>query len=182
MRITFSSNTYILLAILLLAVPLPLLTAWLSAVVFHEVCHWLAVKLLGGEIYSVSIGVGGANMQCDCLSDWRRLIAVLSGPLGGFLLVLLGRWLPRVALCSWMLSAYNLLPIYPLDGGRAMEILIGNPSVFLLVQKLVVLMLILATVYAAFVLGFGVLPLLVTGGLLIKRRKFPCNADAGRVQ
>ena len=71
MEINVKTNTYIYLVLLLFLVPLPWLLAWLVAVAFHEVCHWVAVNLCGGEIYRLTVGIGGANMEGCMLQGWK---------------------------------------------------------------------------------------------------------------
>ena len=182
MEINVKTNTYIYLVLLLFLVPLPWLLAWLVAVAFHELCHWVAVKLCDGEIYRLTVGIGGANMESGMLQEWKSILAVLSGPVGGFALVLLGKWLPRVAVCSWLLSVYNLLPLLPLDGGRALQFLMGDTTYFYIAEKIFLCILSLAAVYAAIFLHLGVLPLAIVGGLWLKNRKTPCKKRICKVQ
>lgn len=180
--INVKTNTYFYLVLLLLLMPLKWLGAWLLAICVHEFCHWAAVKLCGGEVYTLTVGVGGTEMVCSPLSDRRRLLAVLSGPAGGFALILLGRWMPRTALCSWLLSVYNLLPIYPLDGGNALEILLKGRANFSVVQRTICIILTLVAIYVSTILDFGILPLAIIGGLWLKNRKSPCQQSVCKVQ
>ena len=182
MQITVRPNTYIYLCMLLLLIPLPWLMAWLLAISFHEFCHWCAVRLFGARIRSLTVGLGGAVMECDALSYKRALFSVLCGPFGGFLLVLLGRWMPRTAVCSWFLSVYNLLPLMPLDGGRALHLLIGRYQIFYRIEKLALCLLTVGAVYMTFWLRFGIFPLAVMGFLWIKNRNRPCKESICRVQ
>ena len=48
-------------------------------------------------------------------------VIALAGPFGGLVLLLTARWLPRLAICGLMQSVFNLLPISPLDGSRAVS-------------------------------------------------------------
>lgn len=179
-KINIRPNTYIYIVLLLFFIPLKWLFAWMLAAGFHEVCHWLAVKLCGGDIYRITIGIGGAKMECGPMSNKKRLFAILSGPLGGLLPVLFARWLPRTALCCWLLSMYNLLPLLNLDGGRAIAILIGTKA--LILQKVFLIMLSIIAVYVSLVLHFKLLPLLIVAIVLIKNRKSPCKPGACKVQ
>lgn len=181
MQIKIKPHTYIYLAVLVFMVPLQWLTAWLIAVSFHEFCHWLCVRLCGGEVNRLTIGLGGANMESTPLTESKNLLAVLSGPMGGFLLLLVGKWFPKVAICSWVLSIYNLLPLLPLDGGRALQILLRRETTFHIVEKIALLLLTLLAIYAV-VLGFGAFPLLIICVLWIKNRKSPCKENACRLQ
>ena len=179
-----SVNPYVLIYFVLLVfwIPLTWLSAWLFAVAFHEFCHWIMAKACGGHINQLYIGFGGALMESDTLSEGKYLLSVLSGPIGGLLLLFLGRWLPRVALCSWLLTAYNLIPILPLDGGRALQLVIRNEKTFCTVQKVVLYLLTLGGVYLSVWLRMGLFPLAVIAILWMKNRNCPCNAPASAVQ
>lgn len=180
-QISVKANTYIYLVLLLLLLPLPWLTAWLTAIVFHEFSHWAAVRCCGGDVYRLTVGIGGANMECSNLSEGRRLIAILSGPVFGFAPVLLGRWIPRTAVCSWVLSVYNLLPMLPLDGGRALRILL-NRRICCVIENVFLVLLTISAVYIAFSLRLGIVPLAVVVGLWLKNRKKPCKEDSCTIQ
>lgn len=110
----------ILGALAILILPLNWVLAGIIAAGFHELCHCLMVKVMGGRVWEFRIGVGGAVMETSPMSTGRELLCVLAGPLGGILLMLFYRWIPRVAICAGLQSAFNMLPIYPLDGGRAL--------------------------------------------------------------
>lgn len=181
MRITIKPNTYLYLVLLLFLIPLPWLCAWLLAMCMHELCHWLAVKLCGGRIYSLSIGIGGAQMTGSVLSHGKRLFAILSGPVGGILPVFLGRWFPRLALCCWILSVYNLLPLTPLDGGRALQILFQERT-FRIIERAFLLVSFFLGLYCLLCLHLGWLPLLLVAGLFLRNGKRPCKERIFKVQ
>ncbi len=175
-------RVYILIPILIFLVPLNWLAAWAIAVCFHEFCHLAVVKLCGGDIHNFSLGLGGANMVCVDLPDRAYLISILAGPVGGLMLVLLGRWLPRLAICSWVLSVYNLLPVLPLDGGRAMRIFIKKETVFRITQRITLITLSVLAGYVCFFTDFGPLPLAVAVSLWLKNIKIPCKGPFCGVQ
>ena len=182
LRLSIKPNTYFYLALLLFFVPLPWLAAWFIAVCSHELFHIVAVRLCGGEISRLDIGIGGMDMETSPLSERKRLIAILSGPAGGLLLVFLGRWLPKTALCSWMLSVYNLLPLLPLDGGRALEILLDEQPVFLIVEKVFLILLAVLALYSVMILKLGILPVAIVAVLWARNRKIPCKEGICKVQ
>ena len=90
----------------------------LSAFV-HELGHLAAMKLCKVPIGSIVISAAGAKIESRTMGVLTELYCAAAGPLAGvvFALVIL-RVLPQTAVISFFLSVINMLPLYPLDGGR----------------------------------------------------------------
>lgn len=107
----------------------PLLGMVLGAAAVHELGHWLALRWLGAEIRSLRVGLLGAVLETDCsrLSYGKELTAVLAGPgmnlLCAWLLSRLGPEAAAAVGANLVLGGFNLLPLRPLDGGRALYLL-----------------------------------------------------------
>lgn len=103
----------------------PLFTVLLAAAL-HEGGHLLILRLCGAEISGCQAGLFGAVIRADCrsLSYGAELCAVLAGPganlLAACLLSALGNPLPALTGANVLLCLFNLLPVRPLDGGRAL--------------------------------------------------------------
>lgn len=182
MQVKIHTNTYVYLAVLLFLIPIRWLAAWFIAVVCHELCHYIAVHFCGGNVFSLNIHIGGAKMECSSLTQKQQLIATLAGPVGGLLPVLFSRWFPALALCCWLLSVYNLLPLLPLDGGHILQLLIKNTRLFFVLQRICQILLLLFGAYLSFYKRVGILPVAVAIGLCIKSGKKPCNESFCKVQ
>ena len=113
---------YYIAALLVLTLPLRWLLAALTAGAFHELCHLAAVRGLGGQVLKVRLKPGGAAIAAVLPEQGRELLAGLAGPVGSLLLRGVHRWFPRLALCGLVQGLFNLLPVRPLDGGRALEL------------------------------------------------------------
>lgn len=112
-----------------------LLAAWLNyldrqhlvplaaaACLLHELGHYAAIRLLGGDIKLIRLTAVGAEMVLSGPLDyWREGAAALSGPLVNLLLASFFCRVEGGALFAGLnlaLGCFNLLPVGRLDGGR----------------------------------------------------------------
>ena len=107
--------------LLLLILPHPWAIAMIAAAIFHEAAHILAIMTCGGNIYSIKLGMSGVQILTPTLNYLKEAITAAAGPLGSFLLLILYHVFPQIAVCGLMQGAYNLLPMYPMDGGRILN-------------------------------------------------------------
>ena len=104
---------------MLFLVPLPWMIGWLGAVMIHEAFHCIALFLCGKTIYQIRVEIDGARIVAEDLNCGQTVLCALAGPAGGLMLISVVEVFPRLAVCGFLQSAYNLLPVFPLDGGRA---------------------------------------------------------------
>ena len=129
-KLQVSVGFWLLLGWFLYANGWRLLAAVLAAAALHEGGHWLALRLLGASVVSVQVSVFGAEMRTEGqLSYGGELLAVLAGPIvnlaAGALLSEAGEpWLAAAG-AQVVLGLFNLLPVRPLDGGRALALAVS---------------------------------------------------------
>lgn len=186
-RIDILPSAYIAGAVLLLTFPLRWIIAWVTAAAIHELGHIIAVLSLKGRIKAIKIGVFGANIEILPMPPLRELICALAGPVSGLLLLLFFRRIPVIAPFALVQSLVNLLPLYPLDGGRALRcalaILAGEYRAERILKYLEFLLLMILTIIgflSFFLWDLGLLPL--SAALLLtarsRMRKIPCKSGS----
>lgn len=104
----------------------------LAAAVVHEGGHYLVLRLLGGRVTMLHLTLFGAEMETDNhhVSYGGEVLAALAGPGANLfcasLLAALGDGIqPELVGANVTLGLFNLLPVRPLDGGRALYQLIA---------------------------------------------------------
>lgn len=113
-----------LLAGLYFLLPLRWCARLVLAVTVHELGHVAALALCGTEIYGLRMEACGLALCCAPPEGTVRTIAAaLSGPAAGVGLfcILRGLGYPEGAELSLLYACVNLLPVHPLDGGRALH-------------------------------------------------------------
>lgn len=184
-----SAAAMIGLALALLILPIRWLFGAVTAALFHELCHWTAIMLCGGSVSRFSIGSGGAVMAAENLSRGKELVCALAGPAGGLLLLLVSKWLPVTALCALIQSAYNLLPIYPLDGGRVLRcavlMLLPPKTAAIVIQwteRLCLLTILILCLYAALILKMGFFPIVIAAALFLKKNSLQTDPNESTME
>lgn len=182
---------YSFFAALLLLLPLKWLAAACFSIALHELCHYFTLKLFAVKIFEIQIACTGVTMRTEPMKPQKELLCALAGPASCVIAFALARWFPRFAVCSAFHAAYNLLPIYPLDGGRALYCLtqlflsdLASNRLCRIAEYFCVCAIMFAGLYGALVLHLGILPVLV-GCMLTWRalyRKIPCKQPQLGVQ
>ena len=112
---------WIVYALMVLLFPLRMLAGIVLAASVHELGHILALILCGGQLQRICLRAGGAKIEATPLPPGRALMCTLAGPAAGALTILAWNTFPELAVAGLVQTGFNLLPIYPLDGGRALR-------------------------------------------------------------
>jgi len=183
-RVELQGTGCIFLALLCLVLPVDWILAALFAGIIHELCHILAVVLTGGKIYDFRIGIYGTVMEISSMPILQELICALAGPAGSLSLLLAAEYFPRTALCAAIQGIYNLLPIYPLDGGRTVACIVRSifspetaHKICCRITWITVILLICIGIGSTVMLKLGYFPLLFAILLLSRALtgKIPCK-------
>ena len=148
----------VLLALSLLVFPVEWICAWFAATLVHELGHYLSLRMLRVNISALQINSRGVLMRSDPLTDIQHAVCSLSGPVAGLMLLPLAKYWPALAICGFIQSVFNLIPIYPLDGGAVIHFLLANcfgESVAWIISKVIGTCLQMLIPILLFVLGIS---------------------------
>lgn len=187
MQVLIEPAFFLGLALALLLVPVQWVIAWILAATVHELSHLLALHLLHVPVCGLTLSLGGARLHTVLPDNRSAFFAALAGPAGSLLLLLISRWLPATAVCGLMHGAFNLLPVMPLDGGRAARALLchlfpkGDYYAGIL-ENITVALCMAGCIYLGLRWGCFLYTVPICWLLLRKTGKIPCKPGRQRVQ
>lgn len=180
---------------------LVLLGCLVSCVVLHEFGHALAGRMLGVAVQDIIITPIGGLARLHGLSSrqpWLELVITLAGPAvnlllaGLFFLWLWARNLPfepsglesLAQILMWAnlaMGIFNLLPAFPMDGGRVLRALLSLVLPFHVATMLAVLLgRTIAIVMVVYGLWSGVYPWTIVGVFVFFTAGAELAIDRGR--
>ena len=146
-----------------------------AAMLCHELGHAITLWAFGVPVHRLRLNLGGAVLDTGEMDYRQELVCAMAGPAANFLLLPLGHWFPMFGVMSLCLGIFNLLPILPLDGGRALRAglsLFWNVTVVARVLAIVSLacgvLLAALAIYVSVVLHGGFWPVLVAALTLLR--------------
>lgn len=125
--------TYIFVLILLITGFSPIVIPYLFAVILHELGHAFVAKKLGYKLNKIWILPYGACLTLDdfAFNPHDEIKIAIAGPIVNICLIILTMsmwWIFPITyiytytfvISNFSLAVFNLLPAFPLDGGRVM--------------------------------------------------------------
>lgn len=99
---------------------------FLGCVLWHEIGHLAMIRLCRVNVDELSLSAAGAVIKTRPCCWKKEFLCAAAGPLNGMILgFAVLRVCPKTAMVSFLLSLVNLLPLYPLDGGRMLRALLS---------------------------------------------------------
>ncbi|HEX4889791.1 MAG TPA: site-2 protease family protein [Alphaproteobacteria bacterium] len=111
-----------------------------ASIIFHEMCHSLVARVYGLPINGITLFIFGgvAEMEGEPRSPKVEFLMAIAGPISSYALALgffilasvsgsdevvtpFSALLGYLAMINTMLATFNLIPAFPLDGGRVLR-------------------------------------------------------------
>ena len=134
------SGAFFVLFFTLIGIPLSSMPIIIAILLIHELGHYFAMKFFGYKdtsIFFIPLFGAAAKGEKEHTKPLEEYIVFLAGPLPGIVISLIigffmlqdaslveNDMLREFAVMSFVLNFINLLPIYPLDGGRIVQTLV----------------------------------------------------------
>jgi len=193
-KCSFSINSLCLLfwVPMLLFVPLQWIVGWTLAAIVHELGHLLILLLFGIKIYAIRVDILGTKIETELIPPLIEAVCAIFGPAMGLMTVMLRSVFPQAAISAVVQTAYNALPVFPLDGGRTVLSLLSCILPFETARKTVdrisrvtVFLIILSGVWLSVKFRLGILPVLFPAMpmlLTMRKNSLHCRQKNSTIQ
>lgn len=146
------------------------------SIIIHEFTHGVLGRILGLKVNSVHISITGLSIKFKDfnISKAKKIIILLAGPIINLLISVLIYLLFKekyifFAMCNFILFTFNILPIYPLDGGKVLYEILKDKKrgkrILNLIEKSFAILLIVICIY--FYINFYAIQILFLGIYLL---------------
>ena len=174
--------TDLILILLLFSMNSSFILAFIS-IAIHEMSHITLAKYKGCEISRFKINFYGTNAvvsNIDEVSSWDKLQIYLIGPISNFIIALLCvgvkkyynfEFLDSLISVNLGLGLFNLLPAYPLDGARIIEVILSRKMLYKKSNNIICILSIMISVV--------IITITIMLGIFIKDINITLIASAG---
>lgn len=152
-KFKFSISFFMLIAICILTQKFLLLINYFCALALHELAHIFVALKRGYKVKYVKLSMLGLSVELDNQIDSKDAFAInIAGPACNLILCVLClasysifpasfAMLNTFCVCNLVLAFFNLLPIYPLDGGKIFQSIFKTKKAYLIADLIVRLLL-----------------------------------------
>ena len=174
MKIKLNLNIFLFLILFLITNQIEIYTLVMIFALIHEFAHLICGILLGFKADTLKIMPFGFSIEFKInVQDYnkkimnsnilsvKKILVALAGPLINLFIVIIGIFLNiniNIIYANFLILIFNLLPIYPLDGGRILinsfKILYGNRKANKYTNTIRNISIILLTIFCSILILF----------------------------
>lgn len=181
MKIKVNLQIFIFAIIFYFTKQIKIYTILMVFALIHEIGHLIAGLLLGLKVKNITIMPFGVSVNFEDYSNKyiiKKIIIATAGPLVNLVIVILGmynNWNEDVIYANALIGMFNLIPLYPLDGGRILKYIIqlttnskeAETFAYKLSNILIVILTLISSIGILFMQNIGIVFILAYLWILI---------------
>lgn len=181
MRIRINLQIFIFAIIFYLTQQIKIYTILMLFALVHELGHLLAGVCLGLKAKSIDIMPFGISINFEDYSNKyiiKKILIAIAGPLTNLIIVIFGvynNWDEDIIYSNALIGMFNLIPLYPLDGGRILKYIIQLVSnvkeaeimTYKLSNILIIILTIISSIGILFMKNIGIVLILAYLWMLV---------------
>lgn len=148
-KLKVGSSFFLLIVICLLTKNVILILNYFFALFLHEMAHVWVAGCRGYSLKQIKLDIFGLAIDLNEKVDDKDQFAInLAGPVCNLLLCILCLamywllptsyiYLNTFCFCNLILAVFNLLPVYPLDGGKIFRGMIKSDKVYKILDRII---------------------------------------------
>ena len=174
MKIRINLQIFIFAAIFYLTKQIEIYAILMTFALVHELGHLLAGLLLGLKVKNINIMPFGVSINFEDYSNKyivKKIIIAIAGPLTNLIIVILGiynGWEENIIYSNMLIGMFNLIPLYPLDGGRILKYIVhlttnskeAEITTYKLSNILIIILTILSSIGILLIQNIGIIVIL----------------------
>lgn len=137
-KIRIGISFWLMLAFCLATKQFLIVVNYLSALLIHEISHLIVASRRGYNLKMLRIDMFGLSVELqEKINDSDTFAINIAGPLINLVIVVMCMalywlvpasytYLSTFCVCNFVLAIFNLIPVYPLDGGKILKSMIKN--------------------------------------------------------
>ena len=196
MKIKLNLNIFLFIVLFFLTNQIDIYALIMLFALIHELAHLICGVIVGFKADTLKIMPFGFAIEFETnLQDYnkkigksnilsiKKMVIALAGPLINFFIAILGivvNFNSNIIYANFLICLFNLIPIYPLDGGRILKnifkILVGNKKanryINVVSNTFVIVLTMLSSILMMLYKNIAIFLLIITlWGLVIKENK-----------
>lgn len=174
MRIRVNLQIFVFAIIFYITKQIRIYTILMLFAFVHELGHLITGICLGLKVKKINIMPFGLSINFEDYSNKyiiKKIIIAIAGPMINLIIVMLGiynSWDDQIVYSNILIGMFNMIPIYPLDGGRILKYIVqlkynlkdANIVTYKLSNALIIILTLISSIGVLLIKNIGIILIL----------------------